>query len=76
MTLVQMNFTYILVAVQVLERVLVKAITGHLTRILKHHGQRLDQPSILVKASTGNQQQILMALLCILHFILPAKQGF
>ena len=32
---------------------LVKTVTEYLTRILKHHNQRLDQPSILVTASTG-----------------------
>ena len=54
---------------------LVKTITEYFTRILKHHGQRLDQPSVLVTASTGKAAANINGTTLHSAFRLPVRQG-
>ena len=56
--------------------VLVKTIAEYLVRIVKHHNQRLDQPSVLVTASTGKAATNIDSVTLHSAFHLPVKRGF
>ena len=55
---------------------LVKTIAEYLVRIVKHHNQRLDQPSVLVTASTGKAATNIDSVTLHSAFHLPVKRGF
>ena len=55
---------------------LVKSITEYLKKMLKHHDQRLDLPSILVTVSNGKADTYINGINLHSGCNLPVKQGF
>ena len=53
----------------------IKAITEHLKRVLRYPNQNLDQPSVLVTASTGKAATVINGITSHSAFHLPVKSG-
>ena len=54
---------------------LIQAKAEYLKRVLRCPNQNVDQPSVLVTASTGKLLQLSVLLYCILHFISLLSQN-
>ena len=54
---------------------LIKAITEYLKQVLRYPNQNLDQPSVLVTASTGNAVTGINGITLHSSFHLPVKSG-